>query len=105
MSLPQPSLPSPAYTPDNHPLNHVNQHAILTTEEERKKVRDQVENRLSQLSQDLYELEICAGAVIKGQEDRIPEYMCVVTFTLNYPLVRSVAHTQEKDQSTIHPSP
>lgn len=46
-------------------------------EEERTKIREEVESRLGQLSQDLYELEICAGAVVKGQEDRIPNYMYV----------------------------
>jgi mediator of RNA polymerase II transcription subunit 10 len=76
MSLHPPHLPSPAQTPDNQAMNGVGQlPGSMSGEEGRKTIRDEVETRLGQLSQDLYELEICAGAVVKGQEDRIPEYM------------------------------
>jgi mediator of RNA polymerase II transcription subunit 10 len=69
MSLAPPQLPSPAATPDQSSSQHPSPNA---TEEE---IRDQVEKRLLLLSQDLYELEICAGEVVAGQEDRVPNFL------------------------------
>ena len=40
-------------------------------------LRADVERTLLKLSQDLYEMEICAGDVVTGQEDRVPGYMSV----------------------------
>lgn len=79
MSLAVPHLPSPAPTPDNPaiPSQHTQTNGLGSIEEEKKKVRDEVERRLKSLQQDLYELEVCAGAVVPGQEDRIPMYMYV----------------------------
>lgn len=69
MSLAPPQLPSPAATPDQSSNQNPSPNA---TEEE---IRDLVEKRLLLLSQDLYELEICAGEVVEGQEDRIPNFL------------------------------
>ncbi|WVQ99660.1 hypothetical protein IAU59_006799 [Kwoniella sp. CBS 9459] len=72
MSLGPPQLPSPAATPgtttgpqaaaDNAPMDQ----ATLRTE---------LESQLLRLSQDLYELEICAGDVGTGMEDAVPNYL------------------------------
>jgi mediator of RNA polymerase II transcription subunit 10 len=38
-------------------------------------IRVELERTLLKLSQDLYEMEICAGDVVSGQEDRVPKYL------------------------------
>ena len=70
MSLAAPHLPSPAATPDTPqnglpPPAEVSQHDLLLT----------IEQKLLNLSQDLYELEICAGDVVEGQQQRIPDFL------------------------------
>jgi len=44
-------------------------------EVEKAKIRGTVEKRLFTLSQDLYELEICAGSVVKDKEHMIPDLL------------------------------
>jgi len=39
------------------------------------RLRAEIERTLLKISQDLYELEVCAGDVSAGQEDRVPMYM------------------------------
>jgi len=52
---------------------------IITAQDIRdQKTREEIEKRLLRLTQDLYELEICAGAVMKDQEDRIPQFLFVL---------------------------
>ena len=77
MSLAPPHLPSPVATPDTMPPPANPPLAVGTQAD----IRYQVERRLLSLTQDLYELEICAGDVVPGQEDRIPAFMCVQSQT------------------------
>lgn len=53
------SLPSPAPSPNT----------------DQGTVRNEVENQLLKLAQDLYEMEVCAGEVNQGMEDKVPEYL------------------------------
>jgi mediator of RNA polymerase II transcription subunit 10 len=38
-------------------------------------VRTELEAQLLRLSQDLYEMEVCAGEVAPGMEDAVPNYL------------------------------
>jgi mediator of RNA polymerase II transcription subunit 10 len=64
-----PNFPSPALTSDTP-------HQIII-EEDQSSLRKDVESLLLRLSQDLYEMEICAGDVNKGMEDAVPNYLLV----------------------------
>lgn len=50
---------------------------------ERAKTRESVEKRLFTLAQDLYELEICAGSVVKDKEHMIPDLLYVHSLSQN----------------------
>ncbi|ORY26144.1 hypothetical protein BCR39DRAFT_470655 [Naematelia encephala] len=80
MSLVPPHLPSPAATPDEHLAT---QAAVSVDSEQRQaQIRAEVEAQLLRLSQDLYEMEICAGEVGMGMEERVPRYMMEVSEAL-----------------------
>ncbi|WRT66612.1 uncharacterized protein IL334_003571 [Kwoniella shivajii] len=70
MSLGPPHLPSPALTPRSElpqpAANSIPDQAAL---------RAELEITLLRLTQDLYELEICAGDVEKEREDAVPTYL------------------------------
>lgn len=61
-----PHLPSPAPSP-------------FTTNgsapEDPARARAELEAQLLKLSQDLYEMEVCAGDVTPGREDMVPQYL------------------------------
>lgn len=46
-------------------------------EADQAKIRSEVETLLLRLSQDLYEMEICAGEVVPGMEGLVPNYLSV----------------------------
>jgi len=56
-------LPSPAPSP--YPSDHPDPDAV----------RAELEAQLLRLSQDLYEMEVCAGEVGAGMEDAVPNYL------------------------------
>jgi hypothetical protein len=81
MSVSHPYL-SPAATPDNTMASpagggggavHNQPQAMVAGSPEQ--LRADIERMLLKISQDLYELEVCAGDVALGQEDRVPMYM------------------------------
>jgi hypothetical protein len=82
MSVSHPYL-SPAATPDNPMASpagggggaavHNQPQAMVAGSPEQ--LRADIERMLLKISQDLYELEVCAGDVALGQEDRVPMYM------------------------------
>ena len=74
MSFISPHLPSPAPTPDE--LQH-SPAAIFPSqaEIEQARLRSEVETQLLRLSQDLYEMEICAGEVGVNMEEAVPNYL------------------------------
>jgi mediator of RNA polymerase II transcription subunit 10 len=74
MSVSQAYL-SPAATPDNMMASPAGQQPLPTPEDPESKLRADIERTLLQISQNLYELEVCAGDVSAGQEDRVPAYM------------------------------
>jgi mediator of RNA polymerase II transcription subunit 10 len=79
MSIPMsqslnPHFPSPAPTPTPDQLAAM---PPVDTEAEQAAIRQEVEQHLLRLSQDLYEMEICAGDVGQGMEGAVPAYMCV----------------------------
>jgi mediator of RNA polymerase II transcription subunit 10 len=93
MSL-DPHLPSPAPTPDHA------QPAATDGETEQAGLRAEVEQQLLRLSQDLYEMEICAGDVGQGMEGAVPAYMWV--FCLSATDVPShCSYGQGKDQHVV----
>ncbi|WVF71205.1 hypothetical protein IAT40_006005 [Kwoniella sp. CBS 6097] len=71
MSLGPPHLPSPAATPGTTTLSRVTNDGPM----DQATLRTELENQLLRLSQDLYELEICAGDVGSGMEDAVPNYL------------------------------
>ena len=85
---------SPAATPDTSasPAQHFQpqNHASITQGDgagpgsgmDETQIRAELERTLLKLSQDLYEMEICAGDVIPGQEDRVPQYLYVPLLSL-----------------------
>ncbi|OCF60871.1 hypothetical protein L486_00515 [Kwoniella mangroviensis CBS 10435] len=76
MSLGPRQLPSPAPTPRSSMVPHPS-----TTDAEpmdQASLRAELECQLLKLSQDLYELEICAGDVGQGMEDAVPNYLMKV---------------------------
>ncbi|OCF30680.1 hypothetical protein I316_07644 [Kwoniella heveanensis BCC8398] len=75
MSLgPPPHLPSPVATPGTTtaPQPPINDGTIPM---DQAMLRTELESQLLRLSQDLYELEICAGDVGTGMEDAVPNYL------------------------------
>jgi mediator of RNA polymerase II transcription subunit 10 len=71
-----PTYLSPAATASNmtdSPL--APQPAGAPGEDVQSRLRADIERTLLKISQDLYELEVCAGDVTAGQEDRVPLYM------------------------------
>ena len=79
MSVAQPYL-SPAATPENmmaspagQGVGHAQPQQPVAGSQEQ--LRADIERMLLKVSQDLYELEVCAGDVAPGQEDRVPMYM------------------------------
>lgn len=75
MSL-NPHFPSPAPTPDEN-----NQARPADMDAEQAALRAEVEQHLLRLSQDLYEMEICAGDVSQGMEEAVPGYLYVPSST------------------------
>ncbi|WVW84219.1 hypothetical protein I302_106249 [Kwoniella bestiolae CBS 10118] len=76
MSLGPPQLPSPAPTPGSGILP---QHTTTDVgPSDQAALRAELESQLLKLSQDLYELEICAGDVGQGMEDAVPNYLMKV---------------------------
>jgi mediator of RNA polymerase II transcription subunit 10 len=73
MSIPH--LPSPALTPVQAPA--------ISLEEQQAIIRKDVELKLLALSQDLWEMEICAGDVGQGMENAVPTYLYAVHVTRN----------------------
>lgn len=85
-----PPYMSPAATPDtsaspaqaiaNTGPTHANPDPVNGSagegvDEAEAQIRSELERTLLKLSQDLYEMEICAGDVVAGQEDRVPKYL------------------------------
>ncbi|KAI9639238.1 uncharacterized protein MKK02DRAFT_39533 [Dioszegia hungarica] len=54
----------------------------VDTEAEQAAIRQEVEQHLLRLSQDLYEMEICAGDVGQGMEGAVPAYMAKINLSL-----------------------
>ena len=81
-SLIPPHLPSPAPTPDemNPP--------VQAAEPDQVRLRADLESRLLRLSQDLYEMEVCAGEVGENMEDAVPNYLFVIFFQRRMQLKR-----------------
>ena len=83
MSLNPPHLPSPAATPDTpialhpplDPSTIPNGSEPAVVEISQYDLCKAIEKKILNLTQDLYELEICAGDVVPGQEERIPEFL------------------------------
>lgn len=93
MSVVPPYL-SPAATPGNDTtaspaaqLTANHPHAESSGQAE---VRVDLERTLLKLSQDLYEMEVCAGDVVAGQEDRVPAYLSVASFECLVPVAVAV---------------
>ncbi|WWC69949.1 uncharacterized protein I206_103893 [Kwoniella pini CBS 10737] len=76
MSLGAPQLPSPAPTPGSG-LGMVSQPSPDGPPDQ-SALRTELESQLLRLTQDLYELEICAGDVGPGMEDAVPKYLMKV---------------------------
>jgi mediator of RNA polymerase II transcription subunit 10 len=75
-----PHFPSPAPTPlPSNPLQP-NQSTSNPSSGSQSQVYREVESKLLSLSQDLWEMEICAGNVGQGMEDAVPNYLYVCTF-------------------------
>jgi len=74
MSVSQAYL-SPAATPNSMMQSPLAPPQSTAAEDEEFKLRADIERTLLKISQDLYELEVCAGDVAAGQEDRVPMYM------------------------------
>lgn len=76
MSLVRPHLPSPAPTPDEMQTSP----AALEqpAEVNQTRLRADLEAQLLRLSQDLYEMEICAGEVGANMEEAVPNYLYLV---------------------------
>jgi mediator of RNA polymerase II transcription subunit 10 len=75
MSVAQPYL-TPAATPDNMMASPAGPQAVQQPAAgSQEQLRADIERMLLKVSQDLYELEVCAGDVAQGQEDRVPMYM------------------------------
>jgi len=66
---------SPAATPNSMMQSPLAAQAPTATEDDDFRLRAEIERTLLKISQDLYELEVCAGDVSAGQEDRVPLYM------------------------------
>ena len=73
MSLIPPHLLSPAATPDDFQPSPSN--LSQPSELDQARLRSDIEAQLLRLSQDLYEMEICAGEVGAGMEDAVPNYL------------------------------
>ncbi|WWC61923.1 uncharacterized protein I303_104509 [Kwoniella dejecticola CBS 10117] len=76
MPLGAPQLPSPAPTPGSG-LEMASQ-PIADQSADQTVLRAELEGQLLRLTQDLYELEICAGDVGQGMEDAVPNYLMKV---------------------------
>ncbi|WWC94500.1 hypothetical protein V866_001346 [Kwoniella sp. B9012] len=76
MSLAPRQLPSPAPTPGSSMLPQPSNSDAEQIDQ--ASLRAELEAQLLKLSQDLYELEICAGDVGQGMEDAVPNYMMKV---------------------------
>jgi len=91
MSLAPPHLhpPSPATTPDHFPGQHHPPvpHAS-TVNGDQASLRADLETVLLRLSQDLYEMEICAGEVGQGMEGAVPDYLWVALTSLHVSFCR-----------------
>ena len=74
MSVSQAYL-SPAATPDHMMASPAGQQPVPSPVDPDSRLRADIERTLLKISQDLYELEVCAGDVSVGQEDRAPAYM------------------------------
>ena len=82
-SMSPPHLPSPAATPDTpltlhpppEPTAIPNGSEPLAVEISQYELCSAIEKKILNLTQDLYELEICAGDVVAGQEGRVPEFL------------------------------
>jgi mediator of RNA polymerase II transcription subunit 10 len=66
---------SPAATPNSMMQSPLAAQAPTAAEDDDFRLRAEIERTLLKISQDLYELEVCAGDVSAGQEDRVPLYM------------------------------
>ncbi|GFZ46856.1 hypothetical protein JCM24511_04076 [Saitozyma sp. JCM 24511] len=78
MSLAPPDLPSPAPTPDGHPPPLPMTPAagpVDPSDAAQSRLRAEIETQLLRLSQDLYEMEVCAGEVGKDMEGAVPQYL------------------------------
>jgi mediator of RNA polymerase II transcription subunit 10 len=78
MSLAPPDLPSPAPTPDGHPPPLLMTPAagpVDPSDAAQSRLRGEIETQLLRLSQDLYEMEVCAGEVGKDMEGAVPQYL------------------------------
>lgn len=91
-----PPYMSPAPTPDTiiSPAPAGPPHAESSTDAQ---LRADLERLLLKLSQDLYEMEVCAGDVVPGQEERVPAYL-FVSCSLS---LRSVADQQARDRQKL----
>ncbi|WWD03272.1 hypothetical protein V865_001323 [Kwoniella europaea PYCC6329] len=76
MSLAPRQLPSPAPTPGSSMLPQPSTSDAEPIDQ--ASLRAELEVQLLKLSQDLYELEICAGDVGQGMEDAVPNYLMKV---------------------------
>ncbi|WVR06823.1 hypothetical protein IAU60_003859 [Kwoniella sp. DSM 27419] len=76
MSLGPPHLPSPAPTLTPGATGPVQ--PGYTGPMDQASLRTELEAQLLRLTQDLYELEICAGDVGEGMEDAVPNYLMKV---------------------------
>ncbi|WVQ79988.1 hypothetical protein IAT38_002089 [Cryptococcus sp. DSM 104549] len=75
MSLEPPHLPSPAPTPSSGPAPFPAQPAGFNPPTDQAALRKALDEQLLKLSQDLYELEICAGDVQAGRENAAAQYL------------------------------
>jgi mediator of RNA polymerase II transcription subunit 10 len=66
---------SPAATPNSLMQSPIAPQQNTAAEDDEFRLRAEIERTLLKISQDLYELEVCAGDVAPGQEDRVPMYM------------------------------
>ncbi|KAL1411592.1 hypothetical protein Q8F55_002556 [Vanrija albida] len=72
------SLPSPAPSPYPGAQSNGTANAAGQQQTDPARLRAELEAQLLRLSQDLYEMEICAGEVSKDMEDAVPGYLAKV---------------------------
>jgi mediator of RNA polymerase II transcription subunit 10 len=78
--IPPHLLPSPAPSDTislagNHPFPHPDPTDHMSLPPTQAQLRATLEAQLLRLTQDLYEMEVCAGDVVQDREDAVADYL------------------------------